>query len=233
MKFFPTAEAASVALAQQCPALGEPALGVLARMYCATHLQGTEGVAEVGNTKIPVLEGAVLHRLVQMIGAKRTLEIGFAYGFSTVWLLAALPPGGRHVAIDPFELSHFAGVGLRQVEALALPEAFEWRQALSIHALSDAIRHGERYDLVFIDGNHRFDDVLVDFYLADQVLQVGGILALDDMWMPSVRTVVEFITTNRAYRPVQQPEGNLAVFQKYAEDQRDWRHHVPFAVHRA
>ena len=228
-----TGEAARAELQAKCPALGAQALELLAQMYSATHLTGTDGVAEVGNTKISMLQGAVLHQLVRQTGARRTLEIGFAYGFSTVWLLDALPPDGRHVAIDPHERSSYAGVGLRQVQALGAPAGFEWRQAFSIHALSDAIRQGECYDLVFIDGNHRYDDVLVDFYLADQVLKVGGILTLDDMWMPSVRTAVEFIATNRAYRAVQQPEANLAVFQKLADDQRDWRHYAPFAVHPA
>lgn len=212
------------------PALGAQALEVLTQMYSATHLQGTDGEAEVGLTKIGPLQGAVLHRLVRQTGALRTLEVGFAYGFSTIWLLDALPPGGHHVAIDPHERTAYAGVGLRQVEKLGAQQRFSWCEALSIHALSDAIRQGEQHDLVFIDGNHRFDDVLVDFYLADQVLRPGGVLALDDMWMPSIRSVASFITANRAYQAVAQPEGNMAVFQKLADDRRDWRHFVPFAV---
>ena len=117
------------------------------------------------------------------------------------------------------------------VQQLVAPAQFEWRGAYAIHALSDAIRAGERHDLIFIDGNHRFDDVLVDFYLADQALRPGGIMAFDDLWMPSVRSAVSFVASNRAYQPVTQPEGNMAVFQKVADDTRDWRHWVPVQVH--
>jgi predicted O-methyltransferase YrrM len=226
----PSIDEARASLRALCPGLGERAAQVLARMYSSTHLQGTEGIAEVGETRIPMLEGTQLHKLSRAIGARATLEIGFAFGFSTVWLLDSLPAGGRHVAIDPHERSAYAGVGLQQVQDLAPLAAFEWRQALSIHALSDDIRQGERYDLVFIDGNHRFDDVMVDFYLADQVLRPGGALALDDMWMPSVKTVASFIALNRAYQVVAQAEPNVVIFQKLADDTRDWRHFVPFQV---
>jgi len=226
----PSADAARAEMLALCPDLGARAADVLAHMYSSTHLQGTDGEAEIGDTRIGTMQGAVLHRLVRQTGAQRTLEIGFAFGFSTMWLLDALPPGGRHVAVDPHERAMYAGVGLRQVQALGAQDAFEWRQAYSIHALSDAIRNNERYDLVFIDGNHRFDDVLVDFYLADQLLNVGGIMALDDTWMQSVRTVAGFVQTNRDYRAITHPSTNMAVFQKAGDDQRDWRHFMPFAV---
>ncbi len=224
------AEAARAELLALCPELGVAALELLAHAYSAERLEGTEGWAEPGLTRISMLQGAVLHKLVRQTGAQSTLEIGFAYGFSTMWLLSALPAGARHAAVDPHERAMYAGVGLRQVQRLGAQAAFEWREAFSIHALSDAIRRGERHDLIFIDGNHRFDDVLVDFYLADQVLKVGGIVAFDDMWMPSVRTAVSFVATNRAYRVVQQPEANMAVFQKAEDDGRDWRHYRPFQV---
>ncbi len=222
---------AADALRALAPGLGARGLERLAHMYSATRLQGTEGEAEPGNTRISMLQGSVLHRLVRESAAQRTLEVGFAYGFSTVWLLDALPPQGAHVAIDPHERRHYAGVGLHQVALLQASAAFEWREALSVHALTDAMRREERYDLIFIDGNHRFDDVVVDFYLADPLLRVGGLLAFDDLWMPSVRSAVSFVTANRAYRVVEQPEANMAVLRKTAEDARDWRHYVPFPIY--
>lgn len=224
-------EAIRTELRALCPDLGARALELLTHMYTAERLQGTEGEAAPGLTRIGPLQGAVLHRLVRQTGALRTLEVGFAFGYSTIWLLDALPPGARHVAVDPHERALYAGVGLFQVQQLMAAAHFEWRGAYAIHALSDAIRAGERHDLIFIDGNHRFDDVLVDFYLADQALRPGGIMAFDDMWMPSVRSAVSFVASNRAYQPVTQPEGNMAVFQKVADDTRDWQHYVPFQVH--
>ena len=78
--------------------------------------------------------------------------------------------------------------------------------------------------------NHRFDDVLVDFYLSDQVLAEGGLIAFDDMWMPSVRTVQSFILSNRKYEIVPQPVANMIVMRKLADDDREWAHFQPFHV---
>jgi predicted O-methyltransferase YrrM len=100
----------------------------------------------------------------------------------------------------------------------------------SIHALSDLIRRGEKFDFIYIDGNHRFDDVIVDFYLSDQLLRLGGLIVLDDKWMPSVQTAASFILHNREYEWLPQPVRNIAVFQKKRDDVRDWKHFHNFRV---
>jgi predicted O-methyltransferase YrrM len=87
----------------------------------------------------------------------------------------------------------------------------------SIHALSDLIRDQAEFDFIYIDGNHRFDDVIVDFYLSDQVLRPGGLMALDDLWMQSIRTAANFIVNNRAYRLVPQPVEKMIVLKKEQE----------------
>ena len=199
-------------------------------MYSGRPLQGGEGPVEIDAvTRVDKLAGAELNRLVREAGAKRSLEVGLAYGFSTIWIMDALAEGGSHTAIDPFQSSYWSGVGATQARRLA-SRNFQLIEDFSIHALSDLIRAGERFDFIFIDGNHRFDDVLVDFYLADQLLAEGGIMALDDSWMASIRTVANFVATNRAYEPVRQRSPGMAVFRKLRDDDRNWRHFRPFDV---
>jgi hypothetical protein len=58
----------------------------------------------------------------------------------------------------------------------------------------------------------------------------------DDVSMPSVRTVISFILTNRQYNIVTQSVRNLMVLKKVADDGydiRDWRHFEKFIVHDA
>jgi hypothetical protein len=136
-----------------------------------------------------------------------------------------------HVAVDPYEKTYWGGVGLRQIERLPYTGKFEWVEDLSIHALSRFIKQETKFDFIFIDGNHRFDDVLVDFYLSDQLLPPGGLIALDDMWMRSVRTVVSFVENNRQYDVVPQPAQNMIVLKKRADDERDYAHFEHFTVH--
>ena len=113
----------------------------------------------------------------------------------------------------PFQASLWHGVGATQARRLS-SKRFTLIEDYSIHVLSDFIRAGKSFDFIFIDGNHRFDDVLVDFYLADQVLEVGGLMVLDDIWMASIRTVLAFVLANRAYEIVPQRSPRMAALKK-------------------
>jgi hypothetical protein len=57
-------------------------------------------------------------------------------------------------------------------------------------------------DFAFIDGQHTFDYVLVDFFLIDKLLRPGGIVILDDLSYPSIRSVCRYILTNLRYKCV-------------------------------
>lgn len=111
------------------------------------------------------------------------------------------------------------------------------------------MRGGERFDFVFIDGRHLFDCVLVDFFYVDRLLEIGGYLALDDLWMPAVRKVKSkalpdwqqmvwqrvrrvgrFMLKHRLGREVRSriTPANIAFLRKTAEDSRRWDFHQPF-----
>ena len=66
-------------------------------------------------------------------------------------------------------------------------------------ALPRLVGEKQQFGLIFIDGSHLFDDLLVDFFYADQLIPTDGVLVFDDLWMPAVRKVLEFALTNRAY----------------------------------
>jgi len=191
-------------------------------------------------TRITPEEGLELRRLAAERQATSLLEIGLAYGFSSQYLLAALHPrGGRLVAIDPYQSSDWHGVGrtLAQRTAAALtagsPAAdavrFEWIPKPSHQACPQLEAADEHFDLIFIDGYHRFDDVLIDVTLAARLCRPGGVLVLHDLWLPSVRAVVSFLEANRSdLQRLPTPCRNLGVFQVVASDQRNWDHFVAF-----
>ena len=69
----------------------------------------------------------------------------------------------------------------------------------------------------------------MDFTLAAQLLDIGGIIAFDDLWMPSIRRVMRWVRRNRPdFEEVQVPPRNLGAFRKIAEDERHWRHYERF-----
>jgi hypothetical protein len=99
----------------------------------------------------------------------------------------------------------------------------------SVSALVHLADRGEMFEVIFIDGNHRFDGAFVDFTLSAELCPMGGCIILDDMWMPSIRTAVAFIRSNRKdFEEIKTPVSNIAAFRRSGEDVRDWQHYVEF-----
>lgn len=217
---------------EQLAGLPEDVVRRLAAMYRGESQLGTDGARhEIDRiTRISALQGQQLFELHRRERPALSVEVGLAYGFSTLcFLAAAREHGGRHVAIDPYAESSWHGIGLAHARAIAAEGTFEHLAAKSSTALPQLADAGPRAGLIYVDGNHRFDDVLVDAILADLLLDEGGLLLLDDTWMPSVQKVLRFLERNRTdYCREECAEKNLAVLRKVAQDERDWQHFVEF-----
>ena len=87
--------------------LGERYRDVLASLFEQEPQPGEDGEAHPidATTRVSVEEGMTLHALCVARRATSLLEVGLAYGFSTVFLLAALEKagGGTLVSIDPYQ----------------------------------------------------------------------------------------------------------------------------------
>lgn len=208
---------------------GEPQLGIDGQKHSIDKV-----------TRISPRQGLWLYDFCLSNKPETTLEIGMAYGYSTLYFLAAatINQRGQHTAIDPFQRSLWHGIGLVHADSLAPKfeheESFRFIEDRSDRTSADLAREAGAYDLIYIDGNHRFDDVLVDFYLYSQICSVGGWMILDDMWTSSVKTVVSFIRANRRdFKEIPSDMNNLAVFQKIDDDRRQWNEFVQFKVARS
>lgn len=182
-------------------------------------------------SRISEEQGEILARLHRDLRPALSVEIGLAYGFSTLFILDAMQEGsyGHHIAIDPGADDYWHGVGLRAVKESGLSERFRWLKAPSAEGLPELIGAGKRAQFIYIDGDHKFDFALVDFFLSDGLLDAGGLIAMDDMWMPSIKRVVSFISKNmKWYERVDVAYENLAVFRKIGRDDRVWDHFVEF-----
>lgn len=213
--------------------LGEPFTRVLCSMYEGEPQLGTDGKLYPLDTvtRISPRQGMWIYNLVRDTKPGNTLEIGLAFGFSTVYFLAALHSNGtgHHLSLDPYQDS-WNGVGLTREKMLRIqPGIFSFRPENSIQGLTRLAREQRRFGVIFIDGSHRFDDALIDFSLASTVCESGAHIILDDLWMPSVQRCVLFIRRNRAdFAEILTPISNIGVFRKIADDKRPWDHFVPF-----
>jgi predicted O-methyltransferase YrrM len=215
--------------------LREPFKGTLLSMYRNEPQLGADGQHHALDTTIRVTptHGMWLYKLVRDHKPKHTLEVGLGYGFSTIFFLAANCDNGHgaHVAIDAYQDRFFSGVGKMRPHVLGLNGShFRLFEEESAFCLPRLVAEKKEFGVIFIDGNHKFDDVLLDFSHASRICSAGGIVVLDDMWMPSIQSVASFIRKNRTdFEEIPAPEGTSTVaFKKVAPDTRRWDHFVSF-----
>jgi predicted O-methyltransferase YrrM len=143
--------------------------------------------------------GAALRDLAVEEQAEWTIEVGLALGMSALFLCQALLPlGGRHVAIDPFQKESWNGAGLRTLREAGVEDLVEVIEEESHLALPRLVSEGREFDLAFVDGDHRFEGVFLDLYFMTRLVRPGGLVVVDDMWMPAVRTAVAYVERNLA-----------------------------------
>lgn len=152
-------------------------------------------------------EGQALYQLIRSRKAARTLEIGMAQGLSSLFMCQAHfdDGAGIHTAVDPRQSSEWRSIGLANVRRAGLEGFFRFIEAGSDAALPDLIAAGEEFDLIFIDGKHLFDFVLVDFYFSDKLIRPGGCVVFHDYWMPAIRKALSFVLANRKYKVISPP----------------------------
>jgi predicted O-methyltransferase YrrM len=204
---------------------------LLERIYRTGKVEAADGGAvDALPTGVPRAHAEILSRLVRDERAERTLEVGMAFGLST--LAIAGPHGergsGSHVAVDPFQSTDWRSIGVLNVRRAGLEPYVRVIEEPSDVALPRLAAEGAEVDVAFIDGLHLFDTTLVDFFYADRMLRVGGVVVLHDTWMPAVDQALSFIVENRAYDRLPEGDGAVAVLRKRGADDRAWDFHSEF-----
>jgi predicted O-methyltransferase YrrM len=182
-------------------------------------------------------EGEALSRWVLREHATRTIEIGLAYGLSTLYicdgLLRSGRPDARHLALDPFQSTRFANCGLQALREAGVTSLVEHHAAISQIALPAFLEQGRHFDLAFVDGNHRFDFVFLDLFFLGRLLPRGCVVLLDDYDLPGIHRAVSFCLTNLGWRieetsPPDDDHHWVVLRTATTEDTRDFRHFVDF-----
>jgi hypothetical protein len=73
----------------------------------------------------------------------------------------------------------------------------------------------EWLDFVFIDGAHRYPFPCIDYHFTEGRIKVGGILCVDDVHMPSVRILYDFLRLEKCWE-LDQKIKNTAFFRRVA-----------------
>src|SRR5437870_4225400 len=123
-------------------------------------------VVHANGRRMPVVPPGVTAQrgeyLFNLIRARRpltTLETGFAYGVSALFICEALRQNGsgHHTVMDPFERTRFDGLGLKHLDEAGLSDLVTFYEEPSELCLPRLAREGVRLDFAFVDGHHLFD----------------------------------------------------------------------------
>jgi predicted O-methyltransferase YrrM len=153
-------------------------------------------------------EGSFLAHIIDTVQPRVSLEIGMAYGVSTLYLCEALsrmPHPVRHIVMDPFQTPQWRGIGLRNVRAAGYDHMVEFHENRSEFVLPRLLADGTEVDFAFVDGWHTFDQVMVEFYYLNRMLRVGGVMAFDDAERRGINRVIRHALSYQAYE-VFEPE---------------------------
>jgi predicted O-methyltransferase YrrM len=146
-------------------------------------------------------QGQFMTLLVELMGAKRYLEIGVFTGYSALTVAKGMGPDGRVVALDVSETftaiarEHWQQAGVAGQIDLRLAPALE-----SLQALRDA---GEQnsFDFAFIDADK--GNYLNYFEAALDLVRPGGVIGIDNvLWSGSVADPMDMRPDTEAIRAV-------------------------------
>jgi caffeoyl-CoA O-methyltransferase len=134
--------------------------------------------------------GQFMALIVQLMGARRTLEVGVFTGYSALAVALALPSGGKMVACDISE--EYTGVARKYWKEAGVDHMIDLRLAPALETLRGLIAQGEtgRFDFAFIDA----DKTSYEGYYecAMELIRPGGLIMIDNtLWSGRVADAAE------------------------------------------
>lgn len=125
-------------------------------------------------------QGALLAFLVELIGARRALEIGTFTGYSAIVVARALGPEGRLVCCD--RSPTWTAIARRYWAEAGLAERIELRLGPAVETLDELLAAGtEPFDFAFIDAAK--DEYPAYFERVIRLVRPGGLIAIDNVFL--------------------------------------------------
>ena len=153
-----------------------------------------------GSGSVPILKPQVIWLAAQAATYEngRALDIGFGCGFSAVSMALG---GGMDVVAATLDSAGSARLKRAQerCERLCGSKVRIEKGVSSDMYLPFAAKNRDQYDLIFVDGGHRFDDVFVDVHYAGRLAKPGGLMVLDDTHFGAIRSVANWVNTNLSH----------------------------------
>jgi len=184
-------------------------------------------------------EGKLLYSLIKKTQSTQVLEIGMAYGLSSLFILQSLKYFSvKHnkdtkynlTSVDPFQTTQWENLGVQNLINAHLNNNHTLIQQKSYIAMPILLNEKKLFDLIFIDGWHTFDYTLLDLFYAFLLLKKDGYIIIDDALHPGVNKVTKYVQTNYPFlKKIDTEVKTVAVYQKISDsDDRPWNFHKDF-----
>jgi predicted O-methyltransferase YrrM len=134
-----------------------------------------------GEMSIAPEQGPFLAMLVELLGAKKVIELGTFTGSSTLWMALSLPPGGRILACDVSE--EYTATARKYWAKVGVADRIELVLQPALKTLDAKLAAGEAgtYDLAFIDADK--ENYVTYYEKCLTLLRPGGVIAIDNtLW---------------------------------------------------
>jgi predicted O-methyltransferase YrrM len=124
-------------------------------------------------------QGQFMALLIQLMGAKKTLEVGVFTGYSSLAVALALPSDGKIIACDTNE--EYTAIARHYWQKAGVADKIDLRIAPALDTLDELIAQGQAntFDFAFIDADKSNYDNYYERAL--QLVRPGGLIAIDNV----------------------------------------------------
>ncbi len=159
--------------------------------------------------QISAEQGQFMALLIEVMGARKALEVGTFTGYSAMWVAKAMGPAGRVVTLDVSE--EFTAIARRHWAKAGVTERIDLRLAPAADSLKAMVgTESGSYDFAFIDADKTNYDAYYEYAL--KLLRPGGVIAIDNvLWSGNVINLEDQSADTKALR---------ALNDKIAQDAR-------------
>lgn len=130
------------------------------------------------NMQISPEQGRLMGLFVQLLGARRVLEIGVFTGYSALCMAERLPTGGTLVACDISR--EYTDIARPFWQEAGVADRIDLRLGPALDTLEGLLEAGEagRFDFAFVDADKENNERYYE--LALELLRPGGVVAVDN-----------------------------------------------------
>lgn len=146
-----------------------------------SKLREQTATMSMGNMQIAPEEGQFLSFFVQLIRAKKTLDIGVFTGYSSLVVAMALPQDGQVVGLDRNE--EWTKIAKKYWELAGVSEKIQLKLGPAVDSLEALLKDGQAnsFDFIFIDADKKSYGEYYELSLS--LLRPGGVIAIDNVFL--------------------------------------------------